>query len=133
MEELKEIVIDEIKSEIENLKNLQAGSDEKSKAIESINSLYKTVVEDSKSELDYQIRNRQLNLDTDKVDNEWTVSTNDMKERVKDRYWKAALEAAGIGVPALIYVICYCKGLEFEKTGTVTSSFFKSLVGKKVK
>jgi hypothetical protein len=50
MDETMELLGEEIKSQIENLGDLEPGSEEHSKAVESLSKLYKLKIEESKNE-----------------------------------------------------------------------------------
>jgi hypothetical protein len=52
-DEIRELLNEEIKAGIQDLSNLQAGSEEKSKAIDGLATLYKLRIEEGKIDLDY--------------------------------------------------------------------------------
>lgn len=53
-EEIKGLLEEEIKSEIENLSSLETGSQQHSAAVESLAKLYKLKIEEDKSSMDYR-------------------------------------------------------------------------------
>jgi hypothetical protein len=53
MNEIKSLLNEEIKNEIQDLSTLQLGSEEKSRAIDDLTKLYKLRIEETKCELDY--------------------------------------------------------------------------------
>lgn len=144
-EELKELLEEEIKSEIEYLNELDPGSDEHSKAVESIAKLYKLKMEETKTNLEFEDKSErriaekeQLNLDykfkEKQYDNEVLIREQDDKlkrsqlgEQVKDRYFKLGIEIAGIVLPLMFYASWMRKGFKFEETGTFTSTTFRGL------
>jgi len=101
-EEIKDLLGEEIKTEIRKLSTLEAGSEEKSTAIEDLAKLYRLRIEETK--------------------NEW-----DFNEKVKDRYFRLGVEAAGIILPLIFYGIWMRRGFKFEETGTFTSTTFRGL------
>ena len=101
-EEIRNLLGEEIKTEIRNLSTLEAGSKEKSTAIEDLAKLYRLRIEETK--------------------NEW-----DFNEKVKDRYFRLGVEAAAIILPLIFYGIWMRRGFKFEETGTFTSTTFRSL------
>jgi len=101
-EEIRNLLGEEIKTEIRNLSTLEEGSKEKSTAIEDLAKLYRLRIEETK--------------------NEW-----DFNEKVKDRYFRLGVEAAAIILPLIFYGIWMRRGFKFEETGTFTSTTFRSL------
>lgn len=119
-EEIKELLEEEIKSEIKNLSSLEAGSQQHSAAVESLAKLYKLKIEEDKSSMDYyekeENRNTEINL-----------KCNQMDEAVKDRYFRLGISAAELILPLMFYGIWMNRGFKFEKDGTYTSQTFRSL------
>ncbi len=100
-EEIRDLLGEEIKTEIRDLSTLEPGSKEKSTAIEDLAKLYGLKIEET--------RNDQL------------------KEEQVNRYFKLGLEAAGIILPMIFYAAWMKRGFRFEETGTYTSTTFRSL------
>lgn len=73
---------------------------------------------------------QKANTEAIKLKHELEQSEQELKERKKDRWVTIAIGAAEIIVPAAVYWALYNKGLKFEMTGTVTSGFFRNLIGK---
>ena len=80
----------------------------------------------------------KLALEEDKCMADIKYRSEAEKTKVKVSVWTsvgqigAALLAGGASISgSLIYRACYCNGLEFEQTGSITSSIFKSIIGKK--
>lgn len=106
---IRDLLEEEIKTELEDLSSLTTGSKEKSIAIEDLEKLYKLRIEDIKAEMDHNEKSEQL------------------KEDVKNRYLRIGLEAAGIVLPLVFYSTWMKKGFKFEETGTFTSTTFRGL------
>ena len=119
-EEIKDLLAEEIKTEIRNLSTLEPGSKEKSTAIDNLVKLYKLRIEETKNEWDF---NEKYNAhESDKQ-----FKKAQLEEQVKDRYFRLGVEAAGIILPLIFYGIWMRKGFKFEETGTFTSTTFRGL------
>lgn len=119
-EEIKELLEEEIKSEIENLSSLEAGSQQHSTAVESLAKLYKLKIEEDKSSMEYYEKEENRNMEID-------LKRNQMDEAVKDRYFRLGIAAAELVLPLVFYGIWMNRGFKFEKDGTYTSQTFRSL------
>lgn len=119
-EEIKELLEEEIKSEIENLSSLEAGSQQHSAAVESLAKLYKLKIEEDKTSMDYYEKEENRNTEID-------LKRNQMDEAVKDRYFRLGIAAAELILPLMFYGIWMNRGFKFEKDGTYTSQTFRSL------
>lgn len=117
---IKEMLEDRIKSELEGLEYLETGSQEKSIAIENIARLYKLKIEESKNELEIKER-----LENNKYNE--LLENRKLKEQVKDRYFRLGIAAAEIILPLGFYAIWMNRGFKFEETGTYTSTTFRGL------
>ncbi len=120
MEEIKSLLEEEIKSEIQDLSNLQLGSKEKSAAIEDLAKLYKLNLDHTKAQWD-------LNEKYDNRDDEVQLKKDQLAEQVKDRYFRLGVEAAGIILPLIFYAVWMKRGFKFEENGTFTSTTFRGL------
>lgn len=119
-EEIKDLLVEEIKSEIRDLSSLPSGSEEKSSAIEDLVKLYKLRIEETKNEWDFNEK-----YDAHESDKQFKKAQ--LEEQVKDRYFRLGVEAAGIILPLIFYGIWMRKGFKFEETGTFTSTTFRGL------
>ena len=119
-EEIKELLEEEIKSEIENLSSLEAGSQQHSAAVESLAKLYKLKIEEDKTSMDYYEKEENRNTEID-------LKRNQMDVAVKDRYFRLGIAAAELILPLMFYGIWMNRGFKFEKDGTYTSQTFRSL------
>lgn len=95
-EEIKELLEEEIKAEIENLSSLEAGSQQHSAAVESLAKLYKLKIEEDKSSMDYYEKEESRNTEID-------IKRNQMDEAVKDRYFRLGIAAAELILPLMFY------------------------------
>ena len=119
-EEIRNLLGEEIKSGIRDLSSLPSGSKEKSSAIEDLVKLYKLRIEETRNEWDF-------NEKYESRYNDVQFKKDQLKEQVKDRYFRLGVEAAGIILPLIFYGIWMSKGFRFEETGTYTSTTFRGL------
>lgn len=108
-EENKVLLAEEIKHEIEHLKVLQYGGQEHALAVESLSKLYKLMIDDEKFFAEHEDKNVQL------------------KESIKDRYFRLGIAAAELLIPLIFYGIWMNRGFKFEEEGTFTSATFRNL------
>ena len=119
-EEIKDLLGEEIKSGIRDLSSLPSGSKEKSSAIEDLVKLYKLRIEETRNEWDFNEKYESRYSDT-------LFKKDQLKEQVKDRYFRLGVEAAGIILPLIFYAAWMKRGFKFEETGTYTSTTFRGL------
>lgn len=108
-EEIKKLLDERIEDLIKELKDLPSESEEYAIIVTALTKLH-------------ALRAEEIKCETDKADKE-----DQHKERVKERWWRTALEAAGIILPLGFYAIWMVKGFKFEETGTFVSTTFRSL------
>jgi len=120
MEEIKSLLEEEIKLEIQSLASLQPGSDEKSTAIDDLAKLYKLNLDQAKAQW-------EINEKYDCRDSEVQLKKDQLTEQVKDRYFRLGIEAAGIILPLIFYACWMRRGFKFEENGTYTSTTFRGL------
>lgn len=112
MTEIRELLDEKIKTELENLDCLETGSDKKSSAVEDVTKLYKLQIEESRAE------------------NEQADKEAQRKEAKKDR-WINVVTQVSLAIGGwIVYDIWNKRGLKFEETGTVTSQWTRNLISK---
>lgn len=119
-EEIRDLLSEEIKNQIQNLSNLPSGSKEKSEAVEAIAKLYKLKIEENRNE-------QELAIEDEKAEQSLELEEAKLSEQVKDRYFKLGIAAAEIVLPLVFYAAWMRKGFKFEETGTFTSTTFRGL------
>jgi hypothetical protein len=119
-EEIKSLLEEEIDAQIRELSSLQAGSKEKSSAIDDLTKLYKLKIEETKTK--WEINERYDNRDSD-----IQLKKDQLAEQVRDRYFRLGIEAAGIVLPLMFYAVWMKRGFKFEENGTYTSTTFRGL------
>ena len=144
-ENIKDLLNEEIATEIQAISSLDSGSEEKSKAIEDLAKLYRLRIEEIKSELDAEDKRNRRALESEasvreneikksQLDEQIKADVQDeqykrsqLDEQVKDRYFKLGIAAAELLIPLMFYGIWMRKGFKFEETGTYTSTTFRGL------
>ena len=104
MAEIKKLLDDAIKTEINNL-NSASDKDEKSEVIKNLAALHKLRIEEEDA----------------------TLKAFQLDENTLDRYVKIGIAAAELVLPLMFYGVWMRRGLRFEETGTFTSQTFKNL------
>ena len=99
---VKKILRKEYVKSLEKLETLELGSDEYRIVLNHINDL------------------SQINIDNIK---------DDKHEKI-NQYLERGVELTGVILPLVFYGVWMKKGLEFEQTGTFTSTTFKTLINK---
>lgn len=127
---IDELLNEEIADEIKALSELEAGSNEKSAAIENLTKLYKLRIEENKSSWDADDKYNRRIMDEKSNDKDDEIKQKQLEEQVKDRYFKVGIAAAELMIPLMFYGIWMNKGFKFEETGTITSSTFKGLINR---
>lgn len=125
--ELKNILSEEIKTQIQDLSKLDTGSAEKSRAVDDLATLYKLKIEEDKMRMHVDEKiNERLDTVADRGDDE-RIRKEQLAEQIKDRYIKLGIAAAEIVLPLIFYSKWMKRGFKFEETGTFTSTTFRGL------
>lgn len=132
--EIRDLLGEEIKAQIDDLYSLEAGSREKSRAINDLATLYKLKIEEDKNELDFEEKKEKRLIENDRLIEEVNCHEQDEKlkqeqlsEQIKERYFKLGIATAEIVLPLIFYASWMKKGFKFEETGTYTSTTFRGL------
>ena len=144
-EQLKDLLSEEIKTQIQYLSKLDPGSAEKSKAVDDLATLYKLKIDETKMELDFDekqarrkmdkenrlkddaLKEQQLKDENSVRERDELIRKEQLAEQVKDRYIRLGIAAAEIILPLIFYSKWMKKGFKFEETGTFTSTTFRGL------
>lgn len=127
MSEIKTMLEEEIKSQIEDLESLKNGSEEKASAIDDLVKLYRLKNEEEKIQLEFEDKRERLNEEIENHEQEEKLKKRQMDETVIDRYFRVGIAAAEIILPLLFYASWMKKGFKFEEEGTFTSTTFRGL------
>lgn len=120
MDEAKELLNKEIETEIRNLSVLEDGSEEKTRAVDQLNKLYRLRIDESKVETEYEMGKKKLASD------EYVALEEKMSRRWTD-WVRLGIEGLSVVVPVVFYGIWMRRGFEFEREGTYTSKTFQGL------
>ena len=111
---IETILQEEIKSEFEELKGMELGTDE-----------YKSTVDGLTKLVDRAIKIEELNNDAqDKIykENELDLKQQQIEEEQKDRKVRNSITVASIVIPTIVTIWGTLKTLKFEEVGTVTTN-----------
>lgn len=128
-EEIKDLLDEEIKSQINTISGMDVDDENYSKAVDSLVKLHKLRIEETKSITDSEnlAYKRETDEETCKLNEE--IRQEQLSEQKKDRYIRIGLDVAGLLVPIMFYSAWMRKGFKFEETGTFTSTTFRGLFG----
>lgn len=130
MDEIRDLLSEEIKGEIEELKTLKAGSEEKSKAVEDLNKLCRLVNDGTKIETERIDTENRMEIERTKIDDAKESEEIQRKDRTRDLLANVGLQA-GIAIGGWIaYSIWLRKGFKYEETGVVGSPWTRNLISK---
>ena len=147
--EIKELLGEAIKSQFES--SLDKGSEEYSKAIESLCKLHRLKSEDDKNEIDeaekfnrrsmdkehnivdIELRDKQIDNDADIRYRELEVKGKQLREQSIDRWVNMGIAIFSTGAGIFAYNRWYHEGLKFEETGSIVSNGVKNLASKAMK
>ena len=130
MDQIKEKLGEELESEIDELSEMDAGSDAKAKAIDGIAKLYRLKIDEIEAEAKRNEIRERLELEKKAKDEERELKVIQRADANKDRWINIAVQV-GLAVAGWVaYDIWYRRGLKFEETGTVTSPWMRNLMSK---
>lgn len=113
---MKQLLRDEIESELGELGKLELGSDEYRKTVEGVTKLIDKTIEIDKVEMESDEQYEKRKIETQ-------LKLQQMEDEKKDRRVKNAISLGGILLPLGVTIWGALKSWEFEKEGTVTTSF----------
>ena len=130
MDEIRELLDEVIKDDIEKISSLEAGSKEKSNAIDDVTKLYKLRLDEMKVENEAESVKNQFVTEQDKLTDEFEFKAIQFKEQNKDRWISFGLQL-GLTIGGwIVYDIWHRRGLRFEEEGTITSPWTRNLMSK---
>lgn len=117
MDQIKERLDEEIEQEIQELSEMEAGSEAKAKAIDGVTKLYRLKLD----EVEAETRRREIKAQKE-------IEEAKRKDANKGQWIGIAVQV-GLAVAGWIcYDIWHRRGLKFEETGTVTSPWTRNLM-----
>ncbi len=126
-ENIRDLLSGEISREIQALSRLNAGSKEKSTAIDNLAKLYKLRIEESKNDWEYDEKYNRRVMEEEAGTRDEEMKRTQLSEQIKDRYFRLGIAAAELMIPLMFYGIWMKRGFKFEETGTYTSTTFRGL------
>ena len=128
-EEIKDLLDEEIKSQINTISGMDVDDENYSKAVDSLVKLHKLRIEETKTITDLADRTYKRENDEKTCELSEEIRQEQLSEQKKDRYIRIGLDVAGLLVPIMFYSAWMRKGFKFEETGTFTSTTFRGLFG----
>lgn len=127
---LNEMLGEEIVAGLADLSNMDRGSEEYSKAVDSLSKLYKVRIEDLKNEWEYSDRFARREIEIEQRKNEAVMKKYQVIMQGIDFLCKHGIDL-GLGLMTL-YIQYYFlnKGFEFETDGYYKSTTFKGIFPK---
>lgn len=129
-EEIRSMLCDEIKREIESLSQMQDGSREKSEAIDDLAKLYRLHLEETKTEAEFDEQQSRRFMEDNHIDEENELKREQLQEQKRDRLCRLGAAAAEVVLPLIFYGIWMRMGFKFEQDGVYTSMTFKNLLSR---
>lgn len=124
MDELLDRKITEL---LEQIENLEAGSEERARAVKDVSELIRVRTEKYKVEMDATLRDDQLKLEEKKVERESARNVDQDENQKKFKWLDAGIRIGEFVLTMTTYGLLFRKGLKFEETGTWRSPFFRNL------
>lgn len=118
--EIDELLVEEIRNEIEGLSDFESGSEEKLKAIKGIAELYKLKIDEYRASVEAIDKEERRK-------SEDSLKSVELDDNKKDRLIRVCLAGAELVLPLIFYTVWMRRGLKFEETGTFTSTTFRGL------
>lgn len=120
---IKTLLVEEVQDELDNLSNLELGSEEYKTTVDGLTKLIDRVIDIEKLESENK----------DKVENredENDFKLKQMDEERKDRWIRNGIAAAGVIIPSLVTIWGTVKSLKFEEEGTITTVVGRGFINK---
>lgn len=145
---VRNLLEDEIAQEFADLAELETGSKEKSTAVENLVKLYRLKIDDDRNtwdfddkynqrvaeserhQLDGQLKEKQMDGDSELRERELNLKEAQMKEQSMDRWVNLGVQIGLSLLSIVAYDRWFRRGLKFEETGTITAPMTKNLLSK---
>ena len=129
-EELRKALADEMVREFKQLETVHPGTEEQRILVDNVTKLYKTGIEDAKSDSEYDEVVTRREMEQEKILRDEEAAAGERKHNKILGYVKVGLEGASIVLPLVFYGIWMRNGFKFEETGAFTSTTFRGLIQK---
>ena len=120
---IKTLLREEIQNEIEQLKHMQAGTDEYKKTVDGIATLTKQLNELENSEFEREDKDANARFDAD-------LKIKQMKVDRRDRWVRYSIDVAGIVLPILVTIWGTKASFKFEEEGTITTTMGRGFINR---
>ena len=120
---IETLLNDEIKSELDLLKDMEVGSDDYKMTVDSLVKLMDRAIEIEKINIEHEEKSSDREADTD-------IKLAQMEEDKKDRFVRNLISVAGILIPTAVTIWGTLKSLKFEQEGTVTTIMGRGFINK---
>lgn len=120
---VKTLLSEEIKSEFEELKRTEVGTEQYKTAVDGITKLTDRFIELEKLETDVAEKKNARVSDLE-------LKQEQFQDEKKDRLIRNGIAAAGIIIPSVITIWGTVKSFQFEKEGTVTTIMGRGFINK---
>ncbi|MCD7860970.1 MAG: hypothetical protein LUG25_03555 [Oscillospiraceae bacterium] len=120
MNESKDMLEEAIERSFEDLKNLDAGSEERKTAVEDLAKLYRLKIDENKADDEVALKETEQDLARQTKD-------DDRKEQRREHWVRVGIAGGEIILPLAFYAFWLQSGFKFEETGVFTSPTFKGL------
>lgn len=120
---IETLLNDEIKSELDLLKDMEVGSDDYKMTVDGLVKLMDRAIEIEKINIEHEEKSSDREADTD-------IKLAQMEEDKKDRFVKNLISVAGILIPTAVTIWGTFKTLKFEQEGTVTTIMGRGFINK---
>ena len=117
--EIETMLHKQLVSELNDLKETEAGSDQRRATVDELTKL-----------MDRAIKMEELGIEREAKENDRLLKIQQMDEDRKDRLVKNCMTAAGIILPVMLTVWGTLTSLKFEEEGTVTTIVGREFVNK---
>ncbi len=120
-ENIKAMLYDEIKAQINIVAASKSGTDERAEAIDDLKELYQLRLEEKKLSLEHL----KLTRSEDKCER-----AKREQNETRERTFRLIIAGAEVVLPLVFYGVWMECGFKFEETGSFTSTTFKNLINR---
>lgn len=120
---IEKLLHEEIKSEFECLKDLEAGEEQYAKTIDGLVKLLDRSIEIDRINIEYEEKTVVRDMEND-------LKLKQMEEERKDRKIRNGISVAGIVLPLAVTIWGTLKSFKFEQEGTVTTIMGRGFINK---
>ena len=125
---IPDLLDQEIDMEIRELAMLTG--EERTQAAESVRKLYELRIEEMKVNLNYENERDKINAENERTMREFCEENRKRKEERLSTYLRCGVTAAEILLTLAFNYVWMQKGLQFEETGSFTSTTFRNLISR---